>query len=200
MFPVHGYSVHPAYGATGPYWTSCGWHTGADIAAPAGTAVAAARGGVARHCDYGPAFGEHQFTIEPGDGTEDFYAHCQTRPKHGATVATGEYVAQVGDEGQASGPHLHFERHTDTGYWHCTIICDPAPSFAYTEPEPADDWDDMRVIWILEPSGIGGILTGDTFAGIGGGEAEQLRAEGWCEIHVNAATADTWKRSGIKGL
>ncbi len=59
--------------------------------------------------------------------------------------------------------------------------------------------DDMRIIW-LTPSGVGGILTGTVFCGIGGGEAAALRDAGWSEVAVSQATIDTWRASGISGL
>jgi hypothetical protein len=63
----------------------------------------------------------------------------------GATVDTGARVGSVGAEGNVSGPHLHFERHTvATGGWSCAIVTDPAPSIAYPTPptqtpKPEDD-------------------------------------------------------------
>ncbi len=79
------------------------------------------------HVDHGNDLGEHQFAIRPGDGTEDFYAHCSTRPGNGAKVSAGQKVADVGQEGNATGPHLHFERHKSFG-WSCSIMDDPMKS------------------------------------------------------------------------
>lgn len=123
--PVPGYPVSTGYKKTSTgSWDTCGWHTGQDYAAPAGTNVVAARGGTVAHVDYGNSLGEHQFVIRPGDGTEDFYAHTSTRPGNGTTASTGEYVAEVGSEGNATGPHLHFERHKRYG-WSCDLMDDP---------------------------------------------------------------------------
>jgi murein DD-endopeptidase MepM/ murein hydrolase activator NlpD len=126
--PVPGYSVSTPYrkASTGS-WTACGWHTGQDYAAPAGTDVVAARPGQVIHVDYGSSLGGHQFVVRPGDGTEDFYAHCSSRPPHGQHVAAGQKVADIGMEGNATGPHLHFERHTGYG-WSCALMDDPMKS------------------------------------------------------------------------
>lgn len=135
MIPVPGFKVTTAYGKRGRYW-SCnavaglGVHTGADFAAPSGTLVVAARGGVVRHTRYGSAFGSRQFAIVASDGSEDFYAHTLTRPAHGKRVRRGDPVARVGALGNATGPHLHFERHKKAGHWSCSNHTDPAPSFA----------------------------------------------------------------------
>lgn len=126
--PVPGYSVSTAFKKTGSHWASCGWHTGQDYAAPEGQTIVAARGGVCFHVNYGSSFGNHQFVIEPGDGTEDFYAHCRTRPPIGATFGIGEAIAEVGQEGNATGPHLHFERHPTMGQWNCGNMADPMQS------------------------------------------------------------------------
>lgn len=139
MIPVPGYGISTPYGRRGPYW-SCdqdyqgnGIHTGADFAAPAGTPVVAARGGKAVYCSHGASFGYHQLEILPGDGTRDFYAHMPTRMvTDGSQVKPGQQIGKVGQEGNATGPHLHFERHaTATGGWSCAVVRDPAPSINY---------------------------------------------------------------------
>jgi murein DD-endopeptidase MepM/ murein hydrolase activator NlpD len=123
--PVPGHSVTtPYHKANTGSWNTCGWHTGQDYAADAGATVVAARGGQISHVDYGSSFGSHQFVVRPGDGTEDFYAHTRTRPGNGGHVGAGDYLAEVGSEGNATGPHLHFERHSQYG-WSCNIMADP---------------------------------------------------------------------------
>ena len=137
--PVPGYSISTPYGRRGPYW-SCdqdsqgnGIHTGADYAAPAGSQVVAARGGRAVYCSHGSSFGYHQLEILPGDGTRDFYAHMPSRAvADGSQVTAGQTIGKVGSEGNATGPHLHFERHSvSSGGWSCAVVRDPAPSINY---------------------------------------------------------------------
>lgn len=139
--PVPGYSVSTAYKKTGSLWATCGWHTGQDYSAPSGQAVVAARGGTCVHVNYGSSFGSHQFAIRPGDGTEDFYAHCSSRPSNGYNVGAGIQVATVGSEGNATGPHLHFERHKWYG-WGCDVVDDPMKSHndgGATSGPPSDE-------------------------------------------------------------
>ena len=142
MIPVPGFAVGTPYGQRGPRW-SCnkdargnGIHTGVDYPAPKGTPVVAARGGKVVYCSHGAAFGSHQVEILPGDGTRDFYAHLSTRlVGNGATVKAGDRIGLVGDEGNVTGAHLHFERHSvAAGAWSCAVVRDPAPSVAYVSP------------------------------------------------------------------
>ena len=91
-----------------------------DIEMPVGTAVHAARGGlvinVARSHFRGgldlAAMGEANFVqILHDDGTYAIYAHLQmdtVRVRPGQRVHRGEYVANSGNTGFSSGPHLHF--------------------------------------------------------------------------------------------
>lgn len=91
-----------------------------DIAMPVGTAVHAARAGlvvnVARSHFRGgldvAALSEANFVqMLHDDGTYAIYAHLQmdtVRVRPGQHVARGEYVANSGNTGFTSGPHLHF--------------------------------------------------------------------------------------------
>ncbi len=134
--PVPGHEIGTRFGKRGPDW-SCdkingeGKHTGVDIPAPIGTRVVAARPGVTAHVDYGGAFGTRQLAVRCDDGTEDFYAHMSARVAAGRSVQAGDKVGEVGESGNTSGPHLHFERHSPQGPpWSCSIIENPAPSIA----------------------------------------------------------------------
>ncbi len=114
-----------------------GVHTGADFPAPLGFRLVASIAGEIRHRRYGAAFGQHQFAISPdhdqpfGDG-EVFYAHTRTRLPEGTRVEIGDFVAEVGDEGNVTGPHLHYEYHPDTkNVWNCSVHADPQPTIRH---------------------------------------------------------------------
>jgi murein DD-endopeptidase MepM/ murein hydrolase activator NlpD len=91
-----------------------------DIAMPVGSAVHAAREGIvlnvaARHYRSGlqpQNMDEANFVqVLHEDGTYAIYAHLQldtVRVKPGQRVARGEYIANSGNTGFSSGPHLHF--------------------------------------------------------------------------------------------
>jgi hypothetical protein len=151
--PVPGKQQGTPYGQRGAYWScrkdSRGWgiHTGVDYPAPVGTAVVAARPGKAVYTNHGSAFGAHQLEVVVVGGTRDFYAHMRTRSVNdGATVRAGQKIGEVGSEGNATGPHLHFERHaTSTGPWSCDIVRDPKTSIDYTA-KVKPKMTDLRVI------------------------------------------------------
>lgn len=135
--PIPGRSVSTPYGERGSHW-SCqkdsagrGIHTGLDIAAPNGTKIYAPIAGQIRHRSYGSAFGKHQFAISPdpsqpfADG-EVFFAHTRTRLPDGKRVEVGDFIAEVGSEGNVTGPHLHMEfMPSSKGRWKCGIHADP---------------------------------------------------------------------------
>jgi murein DD-endopeptidase MepM/ murein hydrolase activator NlpD len=91
-----------------------------DIAMPVGTAVYAAREGVvinvaAKHFRSGltpqSVDAANFVDILHDDGTHAIYAHLQldtVRVRPGQRVARGEYLANSGNTGFSSGPHLHF--------------------------------------------------------------------------------------------
>jgi murein DD-endopeptidase MepM/ murein hydrolase activator NlpD len=91
-----------------------------DIAMPVGTAVHAAREGVVinvahRHFRGGlkaKDVDEANFVqVLHDDDTNAIYAHLQmdtVRVRPGQRIARGEYIANSGNTGYSSGPHLHF--------------------------------------------------------------------------------------------
>ena len=87
-------------------------HAGVDIAAPIGTPVFSPEDGIV--LDAGPAsgFGLAVY-VQHGDGTITLYGHVnQVFVTPGQVVTAGQQVAEVGNRGQSTGPHLHFEVHT----------------------------------------------------------------------------------------
>ncbi len=100
--------------------TDAGSRHAIDIAMPVGTAVHAAREGVVinvAHRFYRGGISretrdEANFVqILHDDGTHAVYAHLQmdtVRVRPGQRVGRGEYIANSGNTGYSSGPHLHF--------------------------------------------------------------------------------------------
>jgi murein DD-endopeptidase MepM/ murein hydrolase activator NlpD len=86
------------------------FHSGVDYAAPRGTRVGAAAGGVVTYAGLLPGGWGIVVTVAHGADVRTMYAHLSAvRVQVGARVAAGETVGLVGATGHATGPHLHFE-------------------------------------------------------------------------------------------
>jgi murein DD-endopeptidase MepM/ murein hydrolase activator NlpD len=85
------------------------FHTGVDLRAPEGAPIRAAAGGVVREAGHRGGYG-NTVEIDHGNGTSTLYAHASVvLVDKGQRVEPGQPVALVGQTGQATGPHLHFE-------------------------------------------------------------------------------------------
>ena len=86
-----------------------GAHTGLDIAASAGTQIAAAASGTVIYSGYQGSLG-YLIKISHGNGIETYYGHCsKLYAKVGQQVNQGDIIAAVGSTGNSTGPHLHLE-------------------------------------------------------------------------------------------
>lgn len=94
--------VHPIHNEARP-------HKGVDISADRGTPIlAAARGRVVR-AGWVPGLGQ-MVELDHGFGFRTRYGHAaRLHVQAGQTVERGQLIAQVGDTGIATGPHLHYE-------------------------------------------------------------------------------------------
>ena len=106
--------VLPAYGRVsscfGARWGVT--HFGVDIAAPIGTPIYAATNGVVKRAGPATGFGLAVYVLGD-DGAVTVYGHVnQYFVNAGDRVSAGEQIAEVGNRGQSTGPHLHFEVHT----------------------------------------------------------------------------------------
>jgi len=91
-------------------WTM---HSGVDFAAPVGTPIFAAAGGVVVGAEHHPDFG-NRVEIDHGKGLSTMYAHAsRILVKNGDFVRKGQKIAEVGTTGRSTGPHLHFEVHVN---------------------------------------------------------------------------------------
>ena len=96
-------------------------HNGVDYAAKRNTPVKASGDGVISFIGRQSGYGR-TVEIKHGGNIKTLYAHLEkfnTKLKVGSKVKQGEIIAYVGDSGQATGPHLHFE------FWQGEIRTDP---------------------------------------------------------------------------
>jgi len=97
----YGYRDHPVNGT----YT---FHRGIDIGAAEGTPIFAFADGVVSAVGESGVSGLY-LQIDHENGAVTFYAHCsRITVKHGQQVAAGQMVAETGQTGNATGPHLHF--------------------------------------------------------------------------------------------
>lgn len=84
-------------------------HAGIDLAAPTGTKIRAADGGKVIASGYSGSYG-YMIKIDHGGNRVTVYAHCSKLfVKTGDKVYQGQHIANVGNTGRSTGPHLHFE-------------------------------------------------------------------------------------------
>ncbi|SKN10636.1 peptidoglycan-binding domain 1 protein [Mycobacteroides abscessus subsp. massiliense] len=109
-------------------------HLGQDFEAVDGTPIYAAQGGDVAYIGAAAGFGQWIVLDHPaveGAGTT-VYGHMwnafATGLKQGDRVRAGQLIGYVGANGQATGPHLHFEVHPTV--WRAGSQIDPRPWLA----------------------------------------------------------------------
>jgi murein DD-endopeptidase MepM/ murein hydrolase activator NlpD len=94
---------------TDPFTGRPALHTGLDFPADVGTPILAAAGGVVISTEPHPAYG-NLVELDHGRGLITRYAHAhRVHVKAGDIVKRGQKIAEVGNTGRSTGPHLHFE-------------------------------------------------------------------------------------------
>ena len=84
-------------------------HGGLDIANAVGTPIYAASDGEVIASGPTPGFGMW-VKIRAADGTVTLYGHIDTTTvQTGERVMAGDQIATMGNRGNSTGPHLHFE-------------------------------------------------------------------------------------------
>jgi murein DD-endopeptidase MepM/ murein hydrolase activator NlpD len=84
-------------------------HEGVDFPASVGTSIHSAAAGIVLRVESHSAYG-NMIEIDHGSGMTTRYAHCsKILARQGALVKRGQVIADVGNTGRTTGPHLHFE-------------------------------------------------------------------------------------------
>jgi murein DD-endopeptidase MepM/ murein hydrolase activator NlpD len=114
----------PGAATTGAYWRPTTGtltqpfhpgHDGIDIGVPIGTPVVAAADGVVSFAGEQSGYGTHVEVRHP-DGTVTTYSHLsKIDVAVNERVVAGERIADSGNTGHSTGPHLHFEVHPTEG-------------------------------------------------------------------------------------
>jgi murein DD-endopeptidase MepM/ murein hydrolase activator NlpD len=128
-FPVLG--AHDFGGAGARFGAARSGHTheGQDVMAKCGTPLVAARGGRVQYAGYEGAAGNYIVIDGKGTGFDMAYMHLlEPSPlQEGMTVRTGEPIGVVGQTGDATACHLHFEIWTAPGWYEGGSPIDPLP-------------------------------------------------------------------------
>ena len=104
-----GYRQHPTEGEER-------FHYGVDLAADSGTAIGCFADGTVTAVGESSSYGKY-CTVTHDNGCTTLYAHCsRINASSGQQVALGDPIAEVGETGNATGPHLHFALQKDTVY------------------------------------------------------------------------------------
>lgn len=92
------------------------FHYGLDIAAPEGAVVSSFADGTVTAVGESSDLGRY-VAVSHANGFSTLYAHCtRVTASAGQRVSRGDPIAEVGDTGRATGPHLHFELHRGSTY------------------------------------------------------------------------------------
>lgn len=96
-----------------PFTGQMAFHEGLDFLAEVGTPIRAAASGIVVTAERTPDYG-NIVKIDHGSGVETRYAHAsKLLVKAGDRVVKGQLIAEVGNTGRSTGPHLHFEVRLD---------------------------------------------------------------------------------------
>jgi murein DD-endopeptidase MepM/ murein hydrolase activator NlpD len=104
-------------------------HDGVDIAAPAGTPVYAADGGVVIYSGTLHGYG-NTVIIRHDDGYATVYGHNDRNlVQEGERVARGREIGEIGSSGRTTGANLHFEvRRNNVAQDPLAYLPEPAPT------------------------------------------------------------------------
>ncbi len=93
-------------------WTSARSNRGVNIPGPIGTPIVAAADGIVVESSYFNYYG-NVIEIQHVNGISTFYAHNNRLVvSKGQSVKQGQQIAERGNTGRSSGPHLYFEIRT----------------------------------------------------------------------------------------
>jgi Peptidase family M23/N-acetylmuramoyl-L-alanine amidase/Putative peptidoglycan binding domain len=153
-----------------------GQHRGIDFEAADGTPIYAAAAGVVAHIGNAQGFGQW-IVIRHDDGPSTVYGHMWNAAalglRQGDRVFAGQHIAFVGNNGQSTGPHLHFEVHP--GAWAAGSQIDPKPWLAgANNPGSSTPTGGTPVGWTGDPVWLFDELKAD-------GQIDVRAMDGWLQ-------------------
>jgi murein DD-endopeptidase MepM/ murein hydrolase activator NlpD len=129
VFPVPG--THNFGGAEARFGAPRSGHShqGQDVFAACGERLVAAQAGTVTVRAYQAGGAGYYLVIEGADGFDYVYMHLAKASwaAAGTYVPAGTQIGRIGDSGNASGCHLHFEMWTSPGWFSGGAPVDPLP-------------------------------------------------------------------------
>jgi len=127
VFPIRGRHDYGGAGARFGTGRAGHSHQGQDVFAKCGTPMVAARGGRVQYSGYHAAAGNYMVIDGGATGIDYAYMHLVSPSpfKKGDRVYTGQRIGEVGDSGNASGCHLHYEMWGAPGWYEGGSAFDP---------------------------------------------------------------------------
>jgi murein DD-endopeptidase MepM/ murein hydrolase activator NlpD len=115
-----GYREHPVEGEEK-------FHYGIDLAADTGTEIDCFADGCVTAVGESSSYGKY-LIVAHDDDYSTLYAHCsKVCVSSGENVKENQKIAEVGETGMATGPHLHFEIHEGDEYINPVYYVDTSP-------------------------------------------------------------------------
>ena len=106
---IYRISSHFGY-RTDPFYKIQKMHNGIDFSAPVGTHIYCTGDGIVEKVVKGNSGYGNNIVIDHGYGYKTRYAHLsKTLVTVGQKVKRGELIAEVGNSGKSTAPHLHYE-------------------------------------------------------------------------------------------
>ena len=108
--PIHDYRVTSGFGPRlDPFKKRAAFHAGVDFGTAAGTPVYATLSGTITRSGYKGPYGL-VVEIDHGNGFRSRYGHlARSRVRRGQAVEFQQHIADAGNSGRSTGPHLHYE-------------------------------------------------------------------------------------------
>jgi murein DD-endopeptidase MepM/ murein hydrolase activator NlpD len=119
LFPIRGRHTYSMRAGRFGARRSGHSHQGQDVMARCGTPLVAARGGVVKARKYHSAAGNYLVIDGQNTGIDYGYMHLRSPSpfRVGDRVHTGDRIGVVGETGDATACHLHFEEWSSPGWY-----------------------------------------------------------------------------------
>lgn len=129
IFPIRGRHDYGSAGNRFGAGRAGHTHQGQDVLAACGTRLVAERGGRVKYKAYQSAAGNYVVIDNAGTDVDTVYMHLREPAlvNEGRHVFTGQTIGYVGDTGDATACHLHFEMWSGPGWYSGGSPFDPLP-------------------------------------------------------------------------